>query len=272
MSLVRGQEGWRRWDHGRGDGRGASQAGAATVGVGGGFGAGWEGVAEARGFRVRCFVAGGCEGGGEAGVIWSALRVCVRSASASGSEGAFAFVGDFACGFGDSGSWRATAAGSLSPLFDSFVSVFLFFLRELFDFFGVAFAFAVPSGAGSALVSLFTGELFLELLLRGFSLSFPSFPPSTSAVVTVFSTFFSSSTRPSNFCGAGDESCKKIPALLDTCFFFPYTLAVFFGGRWVSIVSGGRRSFGRGVLRCANTLVVGVVRKWDGGWLWGLLG
>lgn len=272
MSLVSGQEGWRRCDQGRGAGRGESQDGAVEgVVVGGGFGADG-GAAEARGRRVRwCFGGAGWEAGGEAGVSWRALRVCVRSASASGSKGAFAFVGGWGCGFGALGSLRATAAGSLLPLSFSLVSVLSFFLRALFGFFGFASAFVAASTPGVAVLPFFLGELLRALSAPGFSFPTPSsLPfafsfPSSSSFSCNTSTAFSSSC---SFCsptlrGTGDESCKNIPALLDTSFFFPYTLAGFFGGRWVSIVSVvvGRRSVAFFVVRNPGG---GVLRKWDG--------
>lgn len=168
--------------------------------------------------------------------------MCVKSASASGSEGGFAFD----CGCGDLGLLRPAAAGWLSASPFAFCSFASFFARELFFFFGFAFAVVAASGTGVAvLLSLFVGETLSPLSVTGFSFPIASslpfafaFPfPSSSRFSSTDSAVFSSSCPPT-FCGAGDESCKKISALLETCFFFPYTLDGFFDGRWVSIVSG----------------------------------
>lgn len=193
--------------------------------------------------------------------------MCVRSASASGSEGAFAFVSD--CGCGGFGSLCPAEAGRLSPLFFSFCSFTSFSARELFDLFGFAFVVFVASGAGVALLlRLFVGEppsrfsvaSFLSPIASSLPVPFPF--PSSSRFSSTGSTTFSTSNSPT-FSGAGDESCKNIPTLLDTCFFFPYTLAGFFGNRWVSIVSVVVVCLSVAFLRCVGTLVVGFA-WWDG--------
>lgn len=169
--------------------------------------------------------------------------MCVKSASASGSEEGFAFVGGWGCGFGGFGSLCPVAAGWPSPLSFAFCSFASVFARDLFDFFGFAFVVVAASGIGVVvLLPLFVGEPPPRLSVVGFSfpdassLPFPFPFPSFSRFSSIASAVFSISFSPT-FCGAGDESCKNIPALLETCFFFPYTLAGFFGGRWVSIVS-----------------------------------